>query len=142
MVLSTVFIWKLPKRILCILQSIRVTRNLLTDKKYYESIKTSCSFAAAGDILAEVWSESAIDSYPVVGAFLSPPENICEAMIFTEGEEWKAKHVMQVQYKLQIVRCNDNTCCDKWRTNYSEFFLRRYVFWTLFCRDRWEKLEL
>ena len=39
MVLSKVFIWKIAKRILCILQSIRVIWNLLTDKKYYESIK-------------------------------------------------------------------------------------------------------
>ena len=61
--------------------------NLLTDKKYYESIKTSYSFAAAGDILAEVWSESVIDSYPVVAEYLSPPEYIREAMIFMEGEE-------------------------------------------------------
>ena len=62
--------------------------NLLTDKKYYESIKTPYSFTAAGDILAEVWSESVIDSYPVVAEYLSPPEYIREAMIFMEGEEW------------------------------------------------------
>ena len=87
--------------------------NVLEDKKYYESLKTSYSFAAAGYILAEVWSESVIDSYRVVAEYLSPPENIREAMIFMEGEEWKAKHVMQSQYMLLIVRCNDNTCCDK-----------------------------
>ena len=116
--------------------------NVLADKKYYESLKTSYSFAAAGDILAEVWSESATDSYPVVLEYLSPPENIHEAMIFMEGEEWKAKHVMQSQYMLQIVRCNDNTCYDKWQTNYSEFFSWMYVFSTIFCQDRWEKLEL
>ena len=94
-----------------------VISNLLADKKCYDSIKNSYSFAAAANILAEVWSESVIDSNPVVAEYLSPPENIREAMIFMEGEEWKAKHVMQSQYMLQIVRCNDNTCCDKWRTN-------------------------
>ena len=88
--------------------------NLLTDKKYYESIKTSYFFAAAGDILAEVWSESVIDSYVVVAEYLSPPENIREAMIFMEVEEWKENHVMQSQYMLQVVKCNNNTYCDKW----------------------------
>ena len=44
--------------------------SVLADKKYYESLKTSYSFAAAGDILAEVWSESVIDSYPVVTEYL------------------------------------------------------------------------
>ena len=97
--------------------------------------------AAAGDILAEVWSESVNGSYPVVVDYLSPPENIREAMIFMEGEEWKAKHVMQSQYMSQIAKCNDNTCYEKWRTNYSEFFPLRYVFSTLFCHGRWEKLE-
>ena len=58
--------------------------------------------AAAGDILAEVWSEGVNGSYPVVVDYLSPPENIREAMIFMEGEEWKAKHVMQSQYMSQI----------------------------------------
>ena len=125
-----------------------VISNLLADKKYYESIKTSYSFAAAGDILAEMCSEGVIDSYLVVAEYLSPPENICEPIIFMEGEEWKAKH-MQSQYMLQIVRCNGNTCCDKWRTNNAQFFLKRYVFflvfflWSFFfCRDQWEKLEL
>ena len=106
--------------------------NLLANKKYYESRKT---FAAAGDILAEVWSQSVIDSYTVVAEYLSPTENICEAMIFMEGEEWKAKHFMQSQCMSQIVRYNDITCCDKWRTNYSAFFPWRYMFSTLFFRD-------
>ena len=69
--------------------------NLLADKKYYESVKTSHFFAAAGDILAEVWTESVIDSYPVVAEYLSLPENIRETMIVMDVEEWKAKHVMQ-----------------------------------------------
>ena len=97
--------------------------NVLTDKKYHETLETSYSFAAAGDILAEVWSESVIDSYPVVAEYLSPPENIHEALIFIEGEEWKAKNVMPSQYMLQIVRCNDSTCCDTWRTNVLNTFL-------------------
>ena len=73
--------------------------NLLADKKYYESIKASYSFAAAGDILAEVWSESVIDSYPVVAEYLSPPENIHEAMIFMEERSGK-----------QNTLCNPDTC--------------------------------
>ena len=51
-----------------------------------------------------MWSESVIDSYPVVAEYLSPLENIREAMIFMEREEWKAKHVMQSQYMLQMQR--------------------------------------
>ena len=108
--------------------------NLLADKKYYESRK---AFAAAGDILAQVWSQSVIDSYTVVAEYLSPTENISEAMIFMEGEKWKAKHVMQSQYMSQIVRCNNITCCDKWRTNYSAFFPWRYMFSAVIDRKSW-----
>ena len=50
--------------------------NVVTDEKYHETLETSYSFAAAGDILAEVWSESVIDSYPLVAEYLSLPENI------------------------------------------------------------------
>ena len=50
--------------------------NVFTDKKYYETLETFYSFAAAADILAEVWSESVIDSYPFVAEYLSLPENI------------------------------------------------------------------
>ena len=46
--------------------------------------------------------------------YLSPPENIREAMTFMEVEEWKEKHVMQSQYMLQVVKCNNDTYCDKW----------------------------
>ena len=66
--------------------------NLLADKKYYESIKASYSFAAAGDILAEVWSESVIDSNPVVAEYLSPPSL------------WKERSGKQNTF------CNPNTC--------------------------------
>lgn len=67
------------------------------------------NFQKAGEVLAEVWSESVIDGHPVVaewrgGIAADQPEH--EAT-----EDWMAKHVRSSQYFLQIVKCTNDECC-------------------------------
>ena len=85
------------------------------------------NFEAAGKILAEIWFESITDNHPVVASYTSPPEKEHSKVLFHKTEEWKAKHVRQSQYMLQIVKCSDKSCCKQWRTNYLEFFPERFL---------------
>ena len=81
------------------------------------------NFEAAGKIHAEIWSESIIDNHPVAASYTSPPEKEHSKVLFHKTEEWKAKHVRQSQYMLQIVKCS----CKQWRINYLEVFPQRFL---------------
>ena len=81
------------------------------------------NFKAAGEILAEIWSESIIDGHPVNAAYINPQECSIDT---TESERWKRVHVQQSQYILKIVKCNDPSCC-KFCTNYITYFPERFL---------------
>ena len=40
---------------------------------------------------------------------------------------WCATHVLQTQYTIQIIRCNNPTCCTPWRSNYIQVFPHRFL---------------
>ncbi|CAF1273702.1 unnamed protein product [Adineta steineri] len=42
-------------------------------------------------------------------------------------EYWCATHVLQTQYTIQIIRCNDASCCTPWRSNYIQVFPHRFL---------------
>ncbi|CAF0723868.1 unnamed protein product [Adineta steineri] len=42
-------------------------------------------------------------------------------------EYWCATHVLQTQYTLQIIRCNNIECCGPWRSNYVRVFPHRFL---------------
>ena len=44
---------------------------------------------------------------------------------FNEG--WKAKHVRQSQYCLQIVKCSDESCCKPLRSNLRQVLTSRFI---------------
>ena len=81
------------------------------------------NFIAAGEILAEIWSESIIDGHAVKAAYIDPQERSIDT---TESERWKRVHVQELQYMLQIVKFNDQRCC-KFRTNYLTYFPERFL---------------
>ncbi|CAF0777437.1 unnamed protein product [Didymodactylos carnosus] len=147
------------------------------------------NFKKAGEVLAEVWSGSVIDEYPVVAEYIEPPattpeekrqvdiimvmdsllRTICAEEEAEEGHEfrihasdehyqekcrvrahynddedakyhtrgefpkydideyWCATHVLQTQYTIQIVRCNNPICCGLWRSNYVQVFPHRFL---------------
>ena len=78
--------------------------NGVTVDKYLE-LK---NFEYAGRTLAEIWSGLVIDGSPVVTEFI---EDDAPVIMGTKSEEWKACHVRQSQYFLQIVKCANPKCC-------------------------------
>lgn len=83
------------------------------------------NFAAAGEILASVWSESVIDGYPVVAQWCSPTDS--RLVIDSVEQKWIDNHVKQSRYLLQIVRCKDLSCCTASRTNYETLLGSRFI---------------
>ena len=73
------------------------------------------NFKAAGEVLAEVWSETTIDEFPVVARFQEPGSIVSLA---TVDPAWSAAHVRQSRYLLQIVKCNKRSCCSAPRVQY------------------------
>ena len=63
------------------------------------------NFEYAGEILAELWSKLVIDDHPVIAEFV---RDEASEITITKSEEWKANHVRESQYLLQIVKCIDN----------------------------------
>lgn len=66
------------------------------------------NFEFAGNVLAEVWTNTIIEEFPTVAQFFE-----------TEGEldpecdyAWRNKHLPESQYFLQIIKCTDRSCCD------------------------------
>jgi len=81
------------------------------------------NFQKAGETLAEVWSQTVIDGYSVHASYVSSSE----ADLPVPSQSWCCEHVQQSQYCLQIIKCNDITCCGHRRTNYNEVFPDRFV---------------
>ena len=83
------------------------------------------NFAAAGEILASVWSETVIDNYPVVAKWCPPTEE--RLVINNVDQQWIDNHVNQSRYLLQITRCKDTSCCIASRTNYDTILGSRFL---------------
>jgi hypothetical protein len=82
------------------------------------------NFEKAGQTLAEVWSNTVIDGYPVIAEYVVPKELMKDE---EPNERWKFSHIRQSQYLTQIVRCDDRSCCKQWRTNYFNVFKDRFI---------------
>ena len=62
------------------------------------------NFEYAGEILAELWSKLVIDNHPVIAEFV---RDEASEITITKSEQWKANHVRESQYLLQIVEYTD-----------------------------------
>jgi len=82
------------------------------------------NFEFAGRTLAEIWSGLVIDGNPVVAEFIEDEAPVNEA---TKSEEWKACHVRQSQYFLQIVKCLDEKCCSRFQSSYLKVIPHRFL---------------
>ena len=67
------------------------------------------NFEKVGEIFAEVWNEAVIDSFPVIAAWWGGIK--AEEPSYPQ-QEWLNSHVRASQYFLQIVKCNDEECCE------------------------------
>ena len=72
------------------------------------------NFEHAGTVLAEIWSRMEINKHPTVAEFIS-----CDASeeLVQKSEEWKAEHVRESQYFLQIMKCCKPECCKPFRSS-------------------------
>ena len=73
------------------------------------------NFKYAGEILAELWSKMVINGHPVAAEFIKHPPT--EVSII-KSEEWRANHVRESQYLLQIVKRTDVACCSLFQSSY------------------------
>ena len=80
------------------------------------------NFEYAGRTLAEIWSGLVIDGNPVVAEFI---EGDAPVIMGTKSDEWKACHVRQSQYFLQIVKCTDPKCCSSFQSSYLKVVPKR-----------------
>lgn len=79
------------------------------------------NFQKAGEVLAEIWSETIIDSYATVAMYITPEESEMDQHEIV-SQEWKAKHVRESHYCLQIMKCGDPLCCTPFRSSYFHVF--------------------
>ena len=61
------------------------------------------NFKYAGEILAELWSKLVIDDHPVIAEFV---RDKASRITIAKSDKWKANHVRESQYLLQIVKCH------------------------------------
>ena len=81
------------------------------------------NFKAAGNILAEIWSEHVLDKFPVVR------ENVVGVTMepVPINEAWVTKHCRILQYFLQIVKRKQWECCGDFRTSWLRLFPERFL---------------
>ena len=93
--------------------------------KCVDSELEKLNFEKAGTVLAEVWSQTVIDNELVVAKYIDPGELHPTAGYQTE--EWKSMHVRSSQYLLQVVKCNDESCCKPFRSNINAILRNRFL---------------
>ena len=50
-----------------------------------------------------------------------------EPTVVSAGQMWRAAHVRESQYFLQIIRCNDLECCSAWRSSLQHLLPDRFL---------------
>lgn len=88
------------------------------------------NFEEAGKVLASIWTGVEIDNYPVLASYIRPPAGNTDNTAQTApsvGQKWRAEHVRESQYCLQVVRCNDPECCSPWRSSLKHLLPGRFL---------------
>lgn len=76
------------------------------------------NFKFAADCLAEIWSKTTIDNFPVVAEYIDPDKSeLIDVAIWKKDENWFKDHVRSSQYFLQVSKCQDVNCCSKPRSS-------------------------
>ncbi len=87
------------------------------------------NFEHAGSTLAEVWNSVIVNAHPIVAEYIDPLTSGLndELHLNVADQNWFSEHVRTSQYFLQIVKCNNLSCCTAPRSSYfsivpSQFF--------------------
>lgn len=76
------------------------------------------NFAAAGKILADIWSECMIDDYLVNAVNVDPvPRGEKEAKFDNYTEKFADSHFNYGHFHFSIMKCQDRRCCTEYRSN-------------------------
>ena len=72
------------------------------------------SFEHNRKILGEIWSRMVINDYQVIAEYI-----VDKALKIVKdvSEIWRSSHVRSSQYLLQIIKCNNITCCTSFRSS-------------------------
>ena len=65
-----------------------------------------------------------IDGNPVVSEFMEDEKPV---IAWSNSVEWKACHVRQWQYFLQVAKCSDKKCCSSFQSSYLEVVPERFL---------------
>ena len=84
------------------------------------------NFKAAGEVLAELWSNLEIDGFEVKAEFIDEPASD-EIKEFVATPFFRNRHVFESQYLTCYLKCDDRTCCSAPRTSVSAFFPHRRI---------------
>lgn len=75
------------------------------------------NFAKAGEILAEVWNQNIIDNHPTVAHFVNETESELADNLIEKSSSWWDTHIEFGQYLLQIIKCDNQSCCNPKRSS-------------------------
>ena len=81
------------------------------------------NFKKAAETLAEIWSLSKIDNYPVSARWVDSSDDSKKYKDYTDakmGADWLERHVYIYKYCLQIAKCGNIDCCRPLRTTVQE----------------------
>ena len=81
-------------------------------------------FEHAGRILSEIISGMVINGYPVIVEYIG--DKASEIVKYV-NEKWRSSHVRSSQYLLQIVKCNNITCCTPFMSSYKNVVKDRFL---------------
>lgn len=96
--------------------------------KTIDSEKEKQNFEYAGQALAEIWSNTIIDGYPVVSEYIVPENSeFKESKLIHKNQAWQDIHVSSNQYFLQIVKCKNSKCCTAPRSSIFKSFPDRFL---------------
>lgn len=83
------------------------------------------NFKAAGEALAEIFSNISINGFDVVAEFLEPQP---EPKYDKEFDfNWFDVHVRSSQYFLQIGKCDDRKCCKEYRSDIKKYLGKSFL---------------
>ncbi|KAK3932313.1 Carbamoyl-phosphate synthase arginine-specific large chain [Frankliniella fusca] len=73
------------------------------------------NFQHAGEVLTEIWGGMVVDGFPVTAEYVGPGEFLPEAEI--NDQKWYIEHVRESQYFLQVMKCENTSCCRPYRSS-------------------------
>ena len=73
------------------------------------------NFAAAGEVLSEVWNRLVIDGYEVKAEYIT--QSVDEkTKTFAVSPAFRSRHILETQYMTIILKCDDRQCCSAMRS--------------------------